>query len=55
MQDTSTQLANFDKNVLDRASHVEALEYISMYAKNLVDVSMTFKPATKRGEHPATC
>ena len=36
MQETSTQLAGFDKNVLDKASHVEALQYISMHAKNMV-------------------
>jgi len=36
VQEISTQLADFDKNVLDKASHVEALEYISMHAKSLV-------------------
>ena len=36
MQDKSTQLVGFDKNVLDKASHVEALQYISMHAKSMV-------------------
>jgi len=36
VQETSTQLASFDKSVLDSASHIEALEYISMHVKSLV-------------------
>ena len=36
MQETSTQLADFDKNVLDSASYVDALQYISMHAKSMV-------------------
>ena len=36
MQERSTQLTGFDKNVLNKASHVEALEYISMHAKSMV-------------------
>lgn len=36
MQERSTQLAGFDKNVLDSASHVDGLQYISMHAKSMV-------------------
>ena len=36
MQERSTQLADFDKNVLAKASYFEALEYISMHAKSIV-------------------
>ena len=35
MQERPTQLAGFDINVLDKTSHVEALEYISMHAKSI--------------------
>ena len=33
---SSTQLTSFDKNVLNKASHIEALEYISTHAKSIV-------------------
>ena len=36
MQERFTQLTGFDKNVLNRASHAEALEYISVHAKSMV-------------------
>lgn len=36
MKGKSTQLTGFDKDVLDKTSHVEGLEYISMHAKSMV-------------------
>ena len=36
MQEKSPQLTSFDKKVLDKASYVEALEYISIHAKSMV-------------------
>ncbi len=36
MQERSKQLPAFDINVLDSASHVDGLQYISMHAKSMV-------------------